>query len=578
MLQEIFHSLYATRFTDAMIALQRREREILDASAERQVTRDEFKELARIRTEFRLRENLMEAGESNAANHFAVTQGRTLPYEIKRFSNIKQILHDQLRQPAKISAGGRTIVEAAESLDMLCKALALAFYSTNGLFNRDDMGAWRKLGVDPARISSPSVAHAGKKSDFDRLMDHAVGQKGLASLQPGNHERWMLQNVFTHSVQTYADRRCAKIDEIWDQYAAHHARILIDAAEDRAENMLNQKEDPDPGNGEKEKQETQKKNSGDSSSPDEMEESSPAKDKGKPEDSTASGEDMVDADTSPEKSDPAQKKSEDMPSPDGNPGDSKSPEKKKNDSRSDEKKPSGDPPPDKKAGAAPDQDKQEQDDPAAPDENSGDPSSQQSDSDEMSSSEGSDEDSPSPGGEEQGQGSESSESKGGDSQESKESGSSSQDESDDASSSAGDGQGSGNGQPGQKESGQGQGSDEPDDSQENKQQSRQDGEENPPENSPENSSDSSSSQNSASGGGKGQSNGQSSGGEESDEDGCSVDVEGLGPIDVGSPLPEPPEESRKADREDDDADPEDRETVHDLAREAKKQEERNKLE
>jgi hypothetical protein len=581
MLQEIFHALYTTRFTDRMIALQQREREILDASAERQVTRDEFKEIARIRTEFRLRESMMNAAESNAANHFAVLQGRTLPYEIKRFSNIKQILHDQLRQPEKISAGGREIVEAAESLDMLRKALELAFYSTNGLFDRGDISAWKKFGVDPSRITSPSAAHAGKKDDFDRLMDLAVGPRGLASLQPGNHERWMLQNVFTHSVQSYAERRCEIIDKIWDQYAAHHAGILIDAAADRAENTLNQKEEPDLENDGKEKQATPEKNPGDPSSPDKAGGSPSAKDKNKPEDSAAPGEDKADAAASPEKADDAQEESGDTPVPDSNPGDSKSPEKgqekKKDDSQPAKKKPSGAPPPDKKAGAAPDQDKQEQDDPAAPDKNSGDPSSQQSESDEMSPSQGSDEDSPSPGGQEQGQGSESSDSEGGESQESEESGSPSQDDSDDAPSSAGDGQGSKSGQPGQQQSGQGQGTDDPGDPQESDQQRQQEGNEN--SSSPENSGDSPSSQGGAQGGGKRQSSGQSqSGGEESDEDGSSVDVEGLGPIDIGGPLPETPEESRKADREDDDLEPEDMETVHDLAREARKQEEQNKKE
>lgn len=63
MMHEVGHSQLTTRWTDKMTELLKREQELLEESKTRKLTRDEFKEQARVRTEFSLRMNVMNAAE-----------------------------------------------------------------------------------------------------------------------------------------------------------------------------------------------------------------------------------------------------------------------------------------------------------------------------------------------------------------------------------------------------------------------------------------------------------------------------------------------------------------------------------
>ena len=92
MLHEVFHAIYTTRFTDRMIELEKREKELLQASEGRKLTPDEFKELTRVRKEFQLRLDIMNPAEDNPANSFASNQD--LPYDLPRYSNIKHVLYN----------------------------------------------------------------------------------------------------------------------------------------------------------------------------------------------------------------------------------------------------------------------------------------------------------------------------------------------------------------------------------------------------------------------------------------------------------------------------------------------------
>src|SRR5690606_35942921 len=60
----------------------------------------------------------------------------------------------------------------------------------------------------------------------------------LASLQPGHRDRWMLRTIFKQSVENYASRRCKIMDEIWDIYLADHAKLLMDVADQKMDEML----------------------------------------------------------------------------------------------------------------------------------------------------------------------------------------------------------------------------------------------------------------------------------------------------------------------------------------------------
>lgn len=277
MMHEVGHSQLTTRFTDKMIALQKREKELLDASKTRKLTQDEFKELSRTRTEFSLRMNLLNAAEDNCVNRFAANQGREFPHDFGVSLNMANVLlqgsglylkskasneqgENSLQEIIKklmTPAKQKEIEEAGESLGNLNKTLALAFYATNGLFDMNDTATWQRLGIDPDKIRAEDSATGGataadkflgKESDFEKLMDLTVGATGIANLQPSGRDRWLLQSVFSRSVQSYADRRCQIMEEIWDKYAARYARVLIDAAEKNAENQMNQKKNGQQNN------------------------------------------------------------------------------------------------------------------------------------------------------------------------------------------------------------------------------------------------------------------------------------------------------------------------------------------
>lgn len=277
MMHEVGHSQLTTRWTDKMTELLKREQELLEESKTRKLTRDEFKELARVRTEFSLRMNVMNAAEDNCVNRYAAGQSREFPHDFGESLNMANVLlqgsgyylkskelskggHSDFSEILEKLMGGsrqREIKEAEKALTNLSKALMLSFYVTNGLFDRDDVDTWKRLGVDPDEIRAENSSGAGtaadkflgRESDFERLIQMNIGTNGIANLQPSGRDRWLLQSVFARSVQTYADRRCRIIEEIWDQYAARYAKILIDAAEQNAENRMNQKQQGNKNDG-----------------------------------------------------------------------------------------------------------------------------------------------------------------------------------------------------------------------------------------------------------------------------------------------------------------------------------------
>ncbi len=265
MMHEVGHSQLTTRFTKRMAELQKREKEMMEASKERKLTRDEFKELTRVRKEFQLRMNVFNAAEDNCVNQYAANYGQEFPHDFGASLNVCNILlqgsgaYIRAAQAGKLPPGAdavadpqqREIEKAKETLGKLNQAIALSFYTTNGLFDRDDVETWKRLGVNPDDIDAidTSALHTAAdhflttgKSDFERLLDLNVGVSGMSQQQPVSRDRWLLRSVFARSVDSYADRRCQIVDEIWDKYAAPYAKILIDAAEENAENKMNQKQ------------------------------------------------------------------------------------------------------------------------------------------------------------------------------------------------------------------------------------------------------------------------------------------------------------------------------------------------
>lgn len=278
MLHEVGHSQLTTRFTDAMIALKEREARLVEENKSRKLTRDEFKELARVRTEFNLRHQIHNAAEDNCVDRYAVNQGRDLPYNIARSMNVSAVNSSlglmlkngtNTANPSLLdSPRKKEIAEAQERFSKLGLALALAFYTTNGLFDASDTATWKRFGIDPSTIKGTDG------SSFDDLIEQCVGPNGVANLQPAFRDRWLLSSVFASGVETYAERRCKLIEDIWDKYAAPYAKALIDAAGDAAENDMNQQQagnqgapsQPDPqqnaGNGDNQNKDGQSGNQG----------------------------------------------------------------------------------------------------------------------------------------------------------------------------------------------------------------------------------------------------------------------------------------------------------------------------
>jgi hypothetical protein len=265
MMHEVGHSQLTTRWTDGMKALQTKEAALMAESKKRKLTRDEYKELTRTRTEFQLRANVMNATEDNCVNRYAVNQGREFPHDFAESLNIWNIVlqgtghylktkentanggHSDFSEILKkmtTSSKQKEIQKAGEAMSNLSKAIMMAFYSTNGLFETSDVETWKRLGIDPETIKGTDG------SSFDDLMKKNLSTDGIANLQPAARDRWLLRIVFARSIESYADRRCKIIDEIWDKFAAPYAKVLIDAAEENAEKKMDQKaqgKDQKPG-------------------------------------------------------------------------------------------------------------------------------------------------------------------------------------------------------------------------------------------------------------------------------------------------------------------------------------------
>lgn len=281
MMHEVGHSQLTTRFTDKMVALKTREEELMEASKDRKLTQDEFKELTRVRTEFGLRMNVMNAAEDNCVNQYAANHGREMPHDFGASLNVCNVVLQGtghiLKTPPGTSDANDRVAHAQKAFADLNKAITLSFYATNGLFDRGDVETWKRLGVDPDAIKAADtdVAQSATdhflspgKSDFDRLLDLNVGANGMAGLQPQIRDRQLLRSIFARSIETYADRRCRIVDEIWDKYAAQYADVILDAAEQDAQNHMDQKQqgndqsdgqqnDQDQGNGQDNNQDDQ---------------------------------------------------------------------------------------------------------------------------------------------------------------------------------------------------------------------------------------------------------------------------------------------------------------------------------
>lgn len=262
MMHEVGHSQLTTRFTDKMMELKTREEELLEASKQRKLTQDEFKELARVRTEFGLRMNVMNAAEDNCVNQYAANHGHEVPHDFRASLNVCNVVLQGtgylLKNPPENPDANDEVTKAQKAFADLNKAIALSFYATNGLFDRADTEVWKRLGIDPDSIKASETAGTKSaadhflntgKSDFERLLDLNVGANGMARQQPQIRDRQLLRSIFASSIETYADRRCRIIDEIWDKYAAQYANVILDAAEQNAQNRMDQKQQENGQNG-----------------------------------------------------------------------------------------------------------------------------------------------------------------------------------------------------------------------------------------------------------------------------------------------------------------------------------------
>jgi len=271
MMHEVGHSQLTTRFTDKMQVLLQQEMNIIGFSAEdkKKLTDQEFEKfynekvkqlslqdklkLVRVRTEFGLRMNVMNAAEDNCVNQYAANYGYEMPHDFSASLNVCNVVLQGtghiLKTPPENPDANDEAANAQKSFADLNKAIALSFYSTNGLF-RDDTETWKRLGIDPDAIKASDTASGQSaadhflntgKSDFERLLDLNVGASGMAGQQPQIRDRQLLRSIFARSIETYADRRCRIVDEIWDKYAAQYADVILDAVEQDAQNRMNQK-------------------------------------------------------------------------------------------------------------------------------------------------------------------------------------------------------------------------------------------------------------------------------------------------------------------------------------------------
>jgi hypothetical protein len=266
-MHEVGHSQLSLRFTDKMMELREKEVALLEESKERKLTQEEYKQLVRIRTEFKLRMNIWNAAEDNCVNRYAVNKSREFPHDFKTSQNqvnmllqgtgyylknqdfknadknyvreVMEKIEDKLKSEER-----KKVREAGLAINKLSQAIMMSFYVTNGLFEVDDVKTWKKIGVDPENIKMSGSEDDGTASDlkdFETLMEMNIGPQGVANLQPSGRDRWLLRSTFNRKVHDYSDRRCELIEEIWDKYAAQHAEILIDAAEKNAEDRMKQK-------------------------------------------------------------------------------------------------------------------------------------------------------------------------------------------------------------------------------------------------------------------------------------------------------------------------------------------------
>lgn len=247
MVHEIRHAEWTNRFPDAQAALQKREAELLGAAQKRKLKPEEFLELQRVRVEFQLRHSIFNPAEDATVDDGVLQSRADLPYPLQYSLNLQNVLYQgtgqfmrhraeielQIANERAVAANDpktKTVFEAKQQLDILRKSIVQLFYSQNGLFDPNDMESWKKQGIDPSTLPY-----------FNDLTQLIVGPAGMKYQHPVTTDRWLLRSVFSRSVDSYAERRCRIVDEIWDKYAAPYAQVLIEAAENNAQNQIDQK-------------------------------------------------------------------------------------------------------------------------------------------------------------------------------------------------------------------------------------------------------------------------------------------------------------------------------------------------
>lgn len=272
MMHEIGHAELTVRFPKRMQDLKDRDDALIKRGKKQKLTDLQRKELMRTKLEFALRMSVFNAAEDNCVNRYAANIAKEFPHNFSKSLNIVNMILQgsamfldgehhlnpekskvqELMEKAFNNQDDRRLRDAQMALDRLNRVLALSFYTSNGLFSAKDYKTWERLGIDPKTIrrsgTTDEDAQQSPYKDFDDLMRMNVGYSGIAYMQPAAQEKWSLKSTFQSRVTHYADERCAMIEKIWNEYAAEHAQILIDAVE-RLADQPKGNEQGDPGNG-----------------------------------------------------------------------------------------------------------------------------------------------------------------------------------------------------------------------------------------------------------------------------------------------------------------------------------------
>ncbi len=263
-LHEIGHADLSRQYSPTMQAIHQELIELEAKSKQQQnhLSEQDYLRMARLSKEWELRHDLWNSAEDNTVNAYAAEfRAFRRQFMADSVNYVRAALSDihpdiPLPDPLPEWQFPETVQAAHHLFAQLSNIILLAFYAENHLFP-NTLEGWHQTGIMPEHLRQFHKNADGQwevkdhdwQAAFHRLMDWMVGSEGMTALRPTALDRLKGAAAYHSIAEALNDRRTSIIDNIWDQFAAPYAEILLQEHMQQVKQQMEQGGTPQQGKG-----------------------------------------------------------------------------------------------------------------------------------------------------------------------------------------------------------------------------------------------------------------------------------------------------------------------------------------